>query len=69
MDSEVRERRMLEWEMAEALENGEFQLFYQPVVDAGTFAVSGYEALIRWNHPIRGLFRRRSSFPSRSNRA
>jgi diguanylate cyclase (GGDEF)-like protein/PAS domain S-box-containing protein len=55
MDSEMRERRILEMEMAEALERGEFTLHYQPLVATADGVVSGFEALIRWNHPIRGL--------------
>jgi diguanylate cyclase (GGDEF)-like protein/PAS domain S-box-containing protein len=37
-----------------ALENQEFELFYQPQVDANTETITGFEALIRWNHPFRG---------------
>jgi diguanylate cyclase (GGDEF)-like protein/PAS domain S-box-containing protein len=55
MDSEIRERRMLETEMADALEQGEFILHYQPIISTHTGTVSGFEALIRWNHPIRGM--------------
>jgi len=55
MDSEIRERRVLELELAEALENKEFVLYYQPVISTADGMVSGFEALIRWNHPIRGL--------------
>lgn len=38
-----------------AIENNEFELFYQPQVDATTHQINGFEALIRWNHPSRGL--------------
>lgn len=55
MDSEIRERRILEMEMAEALEAGQFLLHYQPLVSTADGTIASFEALIRWNHPIRGL--------------
>lgn len=44
-----------EREMQSALENRQFELYYQPIVQLDTGAVAGFEALIRWNHPRRGL--------------
>ncbi len=41
--------------LAKALENDEFLLYYQPKIDLRTNEVIGVEALIRWNHPTRGL--------------
>lgn len=40
-----------------AIERDEFRLLYQPVVDLRTGVISGLEALLRWNHPARGLLR------------
>jgi diguanylate cyclase (GGDEF)-like protein len=55
MDSDVRERRMLELELRQALKEGEFVLHYQPLVSAEDNKPSGFEALVRWNHPLRGI--------------
>jgi EAL domain-containing protein (putative c-di-GMP-specific phosphodiesterase class I) len=55
MDSDVRERRMLELELRQALKDREFVLHYQPLVSADDNKPSGFEALVRWNHPIRGV--------------
>ncbi|MCW3847518.1 EAL domain-containing protein [Sphingomonas sp. LB-2] len=45
------ERRVLEIALRGAVENGEMHLNYQPVVDAGTGGLMGFEALLRWTHP------------------
>lgn len=45
----------LENELRRALVKGEFRLFYQPKVDGATREITGAEALIRWQHPSRGL--------------
>jgi diguanylate cyclase (GGDEF)-like protein len=55
MDSDVRERRILELELREALRDEEFVLFYQPLVSTENNEATGFEALVRWNHPIRGV--------------
>jgi EAL domain-containing protein (putative c-di-GMP-specific phosphodiesterase class I) len=46
---------VMEGELAQALERGEFELHFQPQVRADDGALVGAEALIRWNHPLRGL--------------
>ncbi len=55
LDHALRQRINTERELTLALENGEFELFYQPVIDADTGHVVGCEALLRWQHPQRGL--------------
>ena len=55
MDEDVRRRRALEQDLRGALDRGEFEVHYQPQVDLATEAISGFEALVRWRHPARGL--------------
>ena len=55
MDEHMQTRRSMEQDMRRALPAGQFELYYQPVVNLQTSAISGFEALIRWNHPQRGL--------------
>ncbi|WP_213741594.1 EAL domain-containing protein [Bradyrhizobium sp. dw_411] len=54
MGAEVRERRLLEHDLRLAMARDELRLSYQPQQDAKTGAVVGFEALLRWKHPIRG---------------
>lgn len=55
MDARMQARRILELDLRRAIVNGEFELFFQPIVDVETGAISSCEALIRWNHPERGM--------------
>ena len=55
MDSQARERRALEFDLKTALQNDEFALYYQPLMGAESNQAMGFEALLRWNHPIRGV--------------
>lgn len=55
MAIESRKRTRLEAELREAIEGRQFLLHYQPQLDARTGRVEGLEALIRWDHPARGL--------------
>ncbi len=51
---DAEERRVLEMALRKAVQNNEMHLNYQPVVDAGTGRLMGFEALLRWNHPEHG---------------
>ncbi len=42
-------------ELKNALDNDEFELYYQPIIDLSTHSVMGAEALVRWHHPTKGL--------------
>jgi diguanylate cyclase (GGDEF)-like protein len=55
MDLQMQTRRLMEQDLRKALPAGEFELYYQPVVNLASHEVSGFEALIRWNHPQHGL--------------
>ena len=55
LDQRAKDRRTLEIELRRALMLREFELHYQPQIDIETQTVEGFEALIRWNHPGRGL--------------
>jgi diguanylate cyclase (GGDEF)-like protein len=55
MDLQMQTRRIMERDLRKALPAGEFELYYQPVVNLASGDISGFEALIRWNHPEQGL--------------
>ncbi|WP_052402064.1 putative bifunctional diguanylate cyclase/phosphodiesterase [Muricoccus aerilatus] len=55
MEREARESRALEADLAQAVSRGEMSLAYQPLVDVATGGVLGFEALMRWRHPERGM--------------
>ncbi len=50
----VEARRILELDLRKALANEEFELFYQPLVNLKSGKITTCEALLRWNHPVRG---------------
>lgn len=54
LHDEAESRRQIEDDLRDALARGEIWLAYQPVVEAKTNLISGFEALIRWDHPERG---------------
>ena len=55
MDARAHARRSLEIDLRKALALREFELHYQPQIDLDLNAVAGFEALLRWRHPERGL--------------
>ena len=55
MHTEAQDRQMLETDLRKAIGRGELLLAFQPVVNAQTEELSGFEALVRWQHPTRGM--------------
>ena len=55
MSDQTIERIDLENDLRQAIERGELRLHYQPLIDLETERVIGFEALVRWQHPVRGL--------------
>jgi diguanylate cyclase (GGDEF)-like protein len=55
MDALMQARRELEVDLRKAIGAGEFELFFQPLVNLKQECISGFEALLRWRHPRRGL--------------
>ena len=55
MDARMQARRQLEMDLRAALEGDQFEILYQPLVDTGRMALNGFEALLRWHSPTRGM--------------
>lgn len=55
MEQHLVDRRRVEIELRNALAQGEFELYYQPVLKVATRHIIGFEALIRWRHGTRGM--------------
>lgn len=55
MQQEVREKQALTLDLRQALSRNELQVHYQPIVELGSGKIFKAEALLRWNHPTRGL--------------
>lgn len=55
LDEKARARAQIESDLHRALDNNELRVFFQPVVDAMTLEIVGFETLLRWDHPKRGL--------------
>ena len=54
LHTRAEERRQLEQDLRDAITQGGLELYYQPVVDTATERITGFEALMRWDHPQRG---------------
>ncbi len=55
LNDRAQKRRRLESDLRVAIDQGQFELFYQPLFDMRSGRIASFEALIRWNHPTRGL--------------
>lgn len=55
MNIRLQERRALEVDLRAAMELGQFELFYQPIVNIASKQIVAFEALLRWNHPKKGM--------------
>lgn len=55
LNEEANQRRQVELDLRKALAKGEFELYFQPLFDLTTRRFSSFEALIRWNHPEKGV--------------
>src|SRR6202012_5183525 len=55
MDAAAQARRQLETDLRHAIARGEFEAYYQPLVEVKTRRISCFETLARWRHPTRGF--------------
>ena len=55
MDESLQKRRALELDLREAMDKKQFELFYQPLYDIELDRICGFEALLRWRHPVHGV--------------
>jgi diguanylate cyclase (GGDEF)-like protein/PAS domain S-box-containing protein len=55
MDARAQARRLLELDLRSALLRGEFEVYYQPIHNLKADQITCFEALVRWNHPLRGM--------------
>jgi diguanylate cyclase (GGDEF)-like protein/PAS domain S-box-containing protein len=55
MDRQAQKRRDMELDLRRAFANGEFEVHYQPLVDIAADRISGFESLLRWRHPDKGM--------------
>ena len=54
LHTKAEERSQLEQDLRDAIAHGGLELYYQPVVSVATEQIAGFEALLRWNHPVHG---------------
>ena len=55
MNADLNDRRELEIHLRDAIERNELELHYQPLIDLNRNVITGFEALARWCHPVRGM--------------
>jgi len=55
MNKELNDRRQIELDLREAIERNALELYYQPIINLRRNAISGFEALARWRHPVKGM--------------
>ena len=67
MAKKDRQQRELFTELRMAVDQCQFEVYYQPVVAIGTRRIAGFEALLRWNHPLRGVIAAAEFLPTVEN--
>lgn len=55
MHSQSKERLQLETDLRHAIEKGRFEIYYQPIISSKSQTIAGFEALVRWHHPTKGM--------------
>lgn len=55
MDAAIAQRRNLESDLRQALAEEQFEVYYQPLIETRSLSLIGFEALLRWHHPDRGI--------------
>ena len=63
VDRQAQRRREMELDLRRAFVHGEFELHYQPLVDVVSGRISGFESLLRWRHPEKGMISRAEFIP------
>ena len=55
MNEELNDRRQIEMDLREAIDQNQLELHYQPIIDLQRNVITGFEALARWRHPVKGM--------------